>query len=195
MINTPYATPTSNLETVEPGGQAFYVVSKRKFLLLFLTTQGWFMTYWFYRNWKLYRAATGTDVMPKTRALFSVFFVYSLFVRIDRHIHASGRQYSWYPRLIAVVVILVMVSAAVQGWMIYPDLQIALALLSMLVQMVCLYYVQNAVNYGESDPEGSSNSALTTANVMWMLLGLCHWALVFTSFYWMSSADYAPFGS
>lgn len=177
MINNPYATPTSSLEVLEPAPPNFYVVGKRKFLLLFLTTQGWFLLYWFYRNWKLYRVATGTNVMPKARALLAPFFVYSLFTRIDRHINVSGRQYSWHPRAVALIFILLNVLAVIQVWVFNIHLQFALAIILTLLQMGCLFYVQRAINYGANDPEGTANAALTFANVVWMLLGLCVWAI------------------
>lgn len=189
MTNNPYAPPIASLEVTETAPAVFYVVSKRKFLLLFLMTQGWYLLYWFYRNWKLYRAATGTQVMPKVRAIFAIFFVYSLFTRIDRHIYASGRLYSWYPRGIALVFIVLNLLAVGQMWLIDLQYQLALGIISTMLQMCCLFYVQNATNHAENDPEGLANSTLTFANAVWMLLGLCTWALLLSVAYLMPAVN------
>lgn len=178
MITELYATPISSLEPTEPAQPTFYVVSQRKFMLLFLTTQGWYLIYWFYRNWKLYRAATGIKVMPISRTILCLFFVYSLFTRIDRRIVNSGQRYSWYPRSVALVFIFACVLGAGQVWVWEQYLKTALAMLSLLLQTACLVYVQTAINYGESDAEGVANSRLTFANGMWVSLGLCIWALL-----------------
>ena len=42
-----------------PGNADFYVVSLRKFYLLYIATLGGYVVYWFYRNWKLQKVATG----------------------------------------------------------------------------------------------------------------------------------------
>ncbi|MHC8364587.1 hypothetical protein ACYZT9_01570 [Pseudomonas sp. ZT5P21] len=178
MNTESYATPISSLEATEPAQPTFYVVSQRKFILLFLTTQGWYLIYWFYKNWKLYRAATGTKVMPIVRTILLIFFVHSLFTRINRRIVVSGQRYSWYPRSVALVFIFACVLGAGQVWVWEQYLKTALAMLSLFLQTACLVYVQTAINYGESDAEGVANSRLTFANGMWVSLGLCIWALL-----------------
>ena len=187
MIAEPYATPISTLEAPEPAQPTFYVVSKRKFLLLYLATQGWYLLYWMYKNWKLYRTATGIKVMPMVRTFLSVFFVYSLFTRIDRRIVNSGQRYFWYPRSVALVFIIACCLGAGQNWVWGLHLKIALGILSLLLQTACLLYVQDAINYGECDAAGAGNSKLTFANGMWVSLGLCIWALAALGIYMLSA--------
>ncbi|KAF2392067.1 hypothetical protein [Pseudomonas frederiksbergensis] len=174
--------------TVEFPGAAtappdFYVVCKSKLALLFVSTSGFFLIYWFYRNWKLYRAATGNKVLPLFRTILGVFFVYSLFTKIDHRIGASNLKYRWYPRSLALAVILLACTGSALMWL--PDVQIrfALSLLVLFLQTCCLLRVQNAINYLAGDVEGLGNSKLTFANGIWVALGLCWWGLAIIGFY------------
>jgi hypothetical protein len=162
---------------------AFYVVRKSKLVLMFVSTSGFYLIYWLYRNWKLYRTATGNKVLPLVRAILGVLFVYSLFTRIDRRMSASGRQYRWYPRSLALGVILLACGGSALIWV--PDVHIrfALSLMILILQTCCLLRVQDAINYLENDADGLGNSTLTFANGLWVALGLCWWGLAIIGFY------------
>lgn len=178
MIANPYAPPTASLEMVGSPPPTFYIVSKRKFLLLFIATHGWYLLYWLHRNWTLYRSATGIKVLPMLRAILSVLFVYSLFSRIDRFIRASGRCYTWYPRVMALGFILAACADGMKIWLLDVHLQLGIGILSLVIQTGCLLHVQGAINFGEKDAEGLGNSTLTFANGVWITLGLCFWGVV-----------------
>lgn len=182
MIVDPYAPPAASLLDVAPTSPAFYVVSKSKFALLFLATNGFYVIYWFYKNWKFQRAA-GNKVLPLIRAIFGVFFIYSLFTRIDRRIKASEREFRWFPRSLALACIVIACVSTSTIWLQDFHILYAMSLLVLLLQMFCLWTVQGAINYAENDPEGLSNSALTFANGMWIALGLCIWTLVFSVYF------------
>ena len=74
---------TSEQEQVEVRAVAasppkFYVVSARKFWLLFLLTGGIYCVAWFYKNWAHFKRATkDDDIWPGPRAVFHIFFVHS----------------------------------------------------------------------------------------------------------------------
>ena len=46
--------------------------------------------YWFYRNWKIVRAATGEKVHPVFRAVLSVIYCHSMFSRIAASARDAG---------------------------------------------------------------------------------------------------------
>jgi hypothetical protein len=86
MIDNVYAAPTSNLNaprTQENG--MFYVVSERKFYLLFIATLGMYSVYWFYQNWATYKAGSSygssdaASIWPLGRTILAIFFVHALF--------------------------------------------------------------------------------------------------------------------
>ena len=84
MNDNPYEAPKSRLETsVEKGDKQFYVVSVKKFTILFFFTIGMYVLYWFYGNWKRYKAYSGKNIWPVPRAIFAIFFTHSLFSEVQ----------------------------------------------------------------------------------------------------------------
>lgn len=85
--SNPYAPPAARVaDTMPQAGRAeslpFFAVSATKLTVMFVGTFGIYGVYWFYRHWKAVRARTGEGLYPVARAVFSVFFCYSLFRRI-----------------------------------------------------------------------------------------------------------------
>lgn len=177
MTDDPYATPIASLKNDVSGSPAFFVVAKRKFVLMFILGAGFYFTYWVYKNWKLQRAA-GHFVLPLIRTFFSVFFIYSLFTRINQRIIASQRQFDWHPRSMALGLILVAMASVVAPWLLSLSLGLVLTILILALQTYCYSCAQEAINFAENDPEGLSNSTLTWANGFWMVMGVCVWALM-----------------
>lgn len=80
MESNLYEAPQSTLSDVESlEDKEFYVVSIKKFTILFMATFGFYSIYWFYRNWKMSKAKYRDDIWPVARGIFSIFFVHSLF--------------------------------------------------------------------------------------------------------------------
>jgi hypothetical protein len=183
MNANPYAPPVAELDCTEPPRAAFFVVGTSKFALMIVFTFGLYLTYWMYKNWKLYRTATGNKVLPIVRAFFFVFFVYSLFTSIDRRIRASGKGYRWYPRLLALIVIMTALAGIGLMWLPDPHISFALSLLVLLLQVCSLLRVQEAINYLENDVRGTANSTLTFANGVGFAFGLCCWGVMILTFY------------
>jgi len=182
MIADPYTPPSASLLNTAPASPAFFVVSKRKFALLYVLTCGMYFSYWLYRNWKLQRAA-GSTVFPLTRTVFHLIFIFSLFVRIDRRIKASERQFSWYPKSMALGVVMLSISSIAVNWVQDLRLIFAMSLLAMGVQIYCYVCAQEAINCAENDVDGLSNSTITWANGIWIALGVSIWALLFYGAY------------
>jgi hypothetical protein len=181
MMVDPYAPPSADLSN-EPASQAFFVVSKRKFALMFIVTCGWYFTFWFYMNWRRHRAA-GNKVLPLARTVFGVFFVYSLFIRVDRRIKAFDRRYAWYPRSLAIAVIVLTFTNIALNWLNDPGVSFVLSLAITGLLAYCFLSVQSAINYAESDAAGLSNSVITWANGVWICIGLCMWTLAVTGYF------------
>ena len=74
-----------------------YVVGIRKFLVLSIATLNAYNTYWFWRNFRDLRDASGKDLWPIPRALFAVFFTHGLFRDVDETLRGQGRSFAWSP--------------------------------------------------------------------------------------------------
>lgn len=174
------STETTAVTSTEP---MFFVVSVRKLIIMMLFTQGFYLTYWFYKNWKLYRQASGEKVMPVLRSIFLIFFLYALGGAVDRRIGATGRSYSWSPGWRTIGVVLAVVCAiaiphiALTYFQVFADLSvIGLQFLILAVELWLLSGFQRAINYCEADPAGSANNKITGANWVWIVLFLLYWA-------------------
>jgi hypothetical protein len=86
MSTNPYAPPLAQVETPrdEAGDPSFFAVAPWKLLLMCVVTLGLYQVYWFYANWRLVKRRERSGIWPAPRAIFGVFFCYSLFGRMRR---------------------------------------------------------------------------------------------------------------
>lgn len=63
-------------------GGVFYPVSPLKFCLMSFTTMGVYLIFYFYRSFRYSRDHLGRKIWPGARAMFSVFFLYSLYQQV-----------------------------------------------------------------------------------------------------------------
>lgn len=186
MTINPYEAPRSDVGADENLVQdsvlaQFYVVSPKKFAILFVSTLSIYSLYWFYKNWSQYKKASKTKLWAVPRAIFAVLFIHNLFKKVDKAILDGAVIHAWNPNLLAWLFILLAVSsrvldrlAAKSVFSPYSDLlSIAVALLEGGV----LYKAQFAINAACNDPEGKTNETLTTSNIIIVLIGAIIWTL------------------
>lgn len=68
----------------------YFSVSQRKFIVLWFCTLGFYGIYWFYMQWQRIKEREHSDIIPSLRAIFSIFFCYSLFDKVN----SSARTYN-----------------------------------------------------------------------------------------------------
>ena len=183
MSENPYQTPKSELEVngSEKTTQ-FYVVSITKFTTLFFLTIGLYAVYWFYKNWKEYKAYNSSNIWPIPRAIFNIFFAHNLFSEVQNSLKVQDKTVNWNPGLLATVYILVAIVSNVSDRMSmkgvgspYTDY---LGLLLLPIMYMTLVKPQKAINISQNDPEGNANSTFTVANYIWMVIGVMFWVLI-----------------
>lgn len=162
----------------------FYVVSKRKLAILFLATMGLYSIYWFYKNWDQYRdntpyASEGGAIWPVMRAIFSVFFIHSLFRKIKESAPAAPLLAQWSTNAHAwTMIALLMVSNLLDRLSARgigsPETDL-LSLLILLPLLSSFSKAQAMVNISCGDPDGTTNGKLTKANWAWMVAGGLVW--------------------
>jgi hypothetical protein len=177
-----YAPPQSSLEPKPDVERVeFYIVSLRKFVILYLATSGWYGLYWFYRHWSENRRFSGSSVLPVMRAMFAFIFAFPLFRRVDQSLRRQelGAMRSW---LLSAGVLLVLSFASVLMVLAGGDARaedrtswfgVTLALL--IAQILNLSIVQRRMNLAALDRHGASNSTLSGANWTWIALGSLIW--------------------
>ncbi len=183
MSGDVYLPPEADLTTVEDNiCQEFYVVGAKKFIVLFMMTMGFYSVYWFYKNWQQYKLEHDDDSWPVARAIFSIFFVHSLFSAVESRLNNLKRNYVWSPQLLALVYIVLVVINRISERMSIkefgePYVDIAPLLTIPLIGYV-LYQAQMAINEACNDVEGDSNNHFTGLNYAWMTLGALLWVMM-----------------
>lgn len=161
-----------------PETPIFYVVAKEVFIL-FIVTFSFYSYYWFWKQWNIRRKATGEKMWPIARAIFAIFFVYSLFEEIE--LAANKVTSTANPRLhIAAVVYII-------GEVLFKLLDkispiaivyLASTLLLVGVMTFSAWQAQSQANIASLDAKGKSNSGLTPLNYIWIALGTLLWLLI-----------------
>jgi hypothetical protein len=181
MTENVYAPPKANLAPVnESDATRFYVVSPRKFLILFFATLGMYQFYWSYKNWALYKQSTRESIWPVPRAIFGVFFVHALFRNVEVHNEESNA--AWDSRSNAWAVVVFLIASNVLDRLSNNSIGMPytqwLSLLMLIPLGLSIFSAQGEFNARCGDPSGKSNNNLTAANIAWCVAGALLWILV-----------------
>ncbi len=177
-----YAAPASDVSDVDDGLEhEFYVVSVKKFILLFMMTFGLYSVYWFYRNWSSYKAKHSAEMWPVARGIFAIFFAHKLFKSIDDALCERSSGYNWSPGLLAGLYVALVVGSRIldrisgsEGFSVLD----ALSLATTPLLCVVLVRVQVAINTSQNDALGRCNERFTAPNYIWCALGALVWLCV-----------------
>lgn len=185
MEHDVYAPPRSNLANVstevDANAAEFYIVAVPKFVILFIMTLGIYSVYWFYKNWSRFKLTHKVSMWPVMRGLFSIFFAHSLFRRVNESLENKSLDYSWAPAGLATLYVVCSIASNISDRMAMrgvgsPATDI-LGFVLLAGVGLALYKAQFAINLACEDPRGESNSAITFANVVWILIGAALWSL------------------
>ena len=187
MTESVYAPPKSDLRTVAADStDAFYVVSLTKMIVLFIATMGGYQLYWHYRNWRLVEqralseGGPDGDVWPVPRAVFSIFFIHSLFGKVKEYAVAHERPADFDTTLTATLIVVMSLFGLTGMFVKEPKLLLLLSAVSLiLLTPIALLYrkAQRFINETCGDPMGASNSAFTAANYIWIVIGVLVWLM------------------
>lgn len=193
MTDVFYAPPKADLQEDTPQKSGFFIVAPRKLLVMLFMTHGLYSAYWLHKNWSLYRAYSGRSVWPLARTIFALFYLPSLFCKMNRTIKdANGIGIpNW--GLKAVLFILLPFAPLILGFVIgftraaglhgFADLGLWFDFwvgnAAAVLQIVVLLNVQRYVNRFNEDPEGLANSGYSISNLAWMVIGVLFWGATY----------------
>jgi hypothetical protein len=144
----------------------YFPVSLPKLLVMSVFTFGLYPYYWFYRNWKLIDARDEGGRVPILRAIFSIFFCYSLFSDIQDAADDMEIPTLMAPGFLAAAWIGASCTLSIP----------ALYGVPYLVSFVVLMAAQSTVNKinRAACPEHDPNRRFTLPNIAWMAgMALC----------------------
>ena len=180
----PYAPPKSKVDGADPelsaaGAHSFYAVGIRKYYLMYFCTFGLYAIYWMYRNWKAQKERAGADVWPVPRGLFLIFFLHSLFGRVEQKLTSGGQRFEGSANGLATGIVAIVICNAIFGqvalrapvnliWI------VVVAIAAIVLQAPLFAKAQRNINAACGDPDGATNSGMTLANWTWAAICLAY---------------------
>ncbi len=163
----------------------FFTTTIRKLIILSICTFNIYSLYWFYKHWQAQKLGAGVNCKPVLRAIFQVFFVYSLFSKIKIETASKGIKAAWGAGLFATVYILLQITSVVTG-QIFSDPSFIIVSLFIsfgisLLGVIPLIVAQKTANQLNGDPEGKQNEQFSGLNWLCIVLGVCYFSLIIFS--------------
>ncbi|WP_151714991.1 hypothetical protein [Acinetobacter sp. TUM15071] len=66
------------------------IISMKRFIILSITSFGLYQIWWMFKAWRFFAIKDNLNIMPALRAIFSIFFLYALFNRIQGYAQENG---------------------------------------------------------------------------------------------------------
>lgn len=66
------------------------IISLKKFIFLSIISLGLYNLWWTFKAWRFFAIKDNLKIMPAARAVFSIFFLYSLFNKINNYAQENG---------------------------------------------------------------------------------------------------------
>lgn len=181
MEDNIYRAPESTLVDRELEESEFYVVSKGKFIILFVATFGLYAVYWFYAHWRAYKIKNSKSLWPIPRAIFYIFFTHSLFKLISEAALDVQSALHWNHRFSATICVIFSVLSTITDRLSQAEIGEPYASIFSLVSIPVigwtLYRAQLVANIACRDVDAIANNKLTVYNYFWILFGLAFWAM------------------
>lgn len=177
MSDNLYAPPQADLASTTPEAKQppFYVVSRGKFLTLFILTFGLYRLYWAYKNWKQFKQDSGEEMWPVARAIFAIFFTHALYREADARLKRDGLAFKWEPGELATLFVVASIVRNVLDSLARNNVgfpQVDIANLLMLPVLAWITWLgQRGLNAAAGDLHGQSNARFTPINYLFMVLG------------------------
>ena len=155
--------PSANPQRSTP---LYFSVSTTKLILMSIFTLGLYEIYWFYKNWNHIKTRTRQKIRPFWRAIFSVFYCYSLFRAVRESVDSHAGRQEINPGWLAAGYIILSISYKL------PDPYWLVSLMAFLP----LLPVQGAINNINATvaPAAARNGNFSVKNIFVMIMGgLC----------------------
>lgn len=163
--------------------RSFYIVSKGKFITLYLATFGLYGFYWCYKNWWGFKKNNQLSIWLFPRALLDILFFPSLIKRmvasLDPELRVSYlKEMGWLASQYIGFVLLGRVGDRLSQQSIGLPSSFYLSMISLPFACRALYLLQKLINDIMGDTKGISNSRLSWINIFWISAGLVYWLTV-----------------
>jgi hypothetical protein len=157
------------------------VIDSGRFLLLFVLTLGLYGLWWMYKSWRFFKEKESLDIMPAMRAIFAIFFAYSLFEKIREFSRQNGYQKDYSSGMLVTGFIVLNILSRL------PDPYWLVSILGGL----CFIQPVNALMFAieSSQQYNVKGDGFNTRQIILIIVGLILWALMLIGLF-APAADY-----
>ncbi len=147
------------------------LTTTNRFILFFVLSLGIYGAWWMYKQWVFFRDDERLDIWPAARAIFGIFFIHTLFEKIQGMAQARGYTDTYNSGLLFIGFI----AFSLMGRL--PDPFSFLSFIGFLI------YLQpnSAFNYAienSEDYRAVYSSNLSTRQIVLVVVGILLWVLV-----------------
>lgn len=142
-----------------------------QFLILSILSMGLYSIWWMYKSWRFFKEKDNLDIYPAARAIFNVFFLYSLMVRTQNYASKNNYtvSYSASPLIISYILLNILSRLPDPYWMIS-----FLSILTLIPSFMALNFAQtNDDTYHIVEQKG-----LNDRQKVIVLVGILFWVLL-----------------
>ncbi|SEO50727.1 hypothetical protein [Acinetobacter sp. yr461] len=150
------------------------IISANKFIFLSLISLGLYPIWWMFKAWRFFLIKDKLNIMPAARAIFSIFFLYSLFNHIKTYAKEQGytNNFSSGWMYLAYLITFLLVYLPDPYWLIS------------LCQIIFLIPAFKALNYAQKQLETTiEQKKFNTPQIILTIIGSIMWLLIFISFF------------
>jgi len=145
----------------------YFSVPTTKLIVMCVLSFGIYEVYWFYKNWKAVVVQEQKKMRPFWRAIFALFYCYSLFKRILISAVSKGYQtkMSYTTLTVCYIVITMLHRLPDPFW------------LASFFTFIPLVYVADAIRYNNAqlNPEFADSSKWTRKDIIFAVFGILLW--------------------
>lgn len=153
------------------GNQEVALINSSKFITLCFFTVGLYGTWWMYKSWKFLDEKDKLGINPAARAIFAIFFAYSLFDKILKYAHSKGYSKSYSPGIVFGLFILLNLSSRL------PDPFMLISFFSFFLLLLPF----NALNFAIEEDENyyaTFADNFSTRQIVLIVCGVLMWVLI-----------------
>jgi hypothetical protein len=146
------------------------VIDSGKFAILFILTLGLYGAWWTYKAWRFFKQKEDLDIMPAARAIFSIFFTYSLFSEIKDYAKENGYTNNYHSGLLFIgILVLTLLSRLPEPYF-------------LIYALGFVFFIQpnNAFNFAieNSEEYKATRSGFSLRQIILVVVGGAFWALI-----------------
>lgn len=158
------------------------LISTSKFVIFSILSFGLYNYWWMFKEWRFFQQKENIKIMPAFRAIFAIFFLYSLLKRIISFAESAQYSKNYSSGFLYIAYIFT------------PILTSSMDPYGVIIILTTVYLIPafQAINYAKRNSENIQTielNKLTTPQIILVILGSIFWLLVIASFFILNKSQ------